>query len=220
MATPPRSPFSNFDPIHTNRPTSTSSQPTANTPVASPPAASLPTASLPTARPPASQPTTPARRKSRARPPALPPNPTAPAHESHYVLILRVAIAMPETFTKTDLVVAAWKQHPREFGLRTYDLPNAQAVYCKIDGATGLVGRGYLEWVSAGVLRVTAAGRSFAAKPVATEPRATYAELRTALVKAIAALEHICVSLPRGDIPPHSAVTAIEMARDALRRSR
>jgi len=133
-----------------------------------------------------------------------------PAREPHFVLILRVALTMPETFTKADLVIAAWKAYPHEFGMRAYDLPNSQAVYCKVDGATGLVGRGYLEWISAGVLRATAAGRVFAGKPVATEPRATYADLRASLVEVISLLT----------VETAAELAAFETARDVLRRSR
>lgn len=143
--------------------------------------------------------------------PHLPPEPTVPAREPHFLLILRAAITLPERFTKADLVEAAWLAHPHEFGLRTYNYPNSQSVYCKVDGATGLVGRGYLEWIEAGVLRVTAAGRAFAAKPVTTEPRATYADLRASLVKVLALL------------PDGGSVLAYEAARtarDVLRRSR
>lgn len=134
-----------------------------------------------------------------------------PARESHYVLILRAALTLPETFAKSDLVVAAWKACPYEFGMRTYDLPNSQAVFCKIDGATGLVGRGYLDWVDAGVLRVTAAGRAFAAKPVTAEPRASYADLRESLIAVLA----VPMS-PRTVLD----INAVETARDVLRRSR
>lgn len=141
----------------------------------------------------------------------LPPEPTMPAREPHFLLILRAALTMPATFSKADLVVVAWETYPHEFGMRAYDFPNSQAVYCKIDGATGLVGRGYLEWISAGVLSVTAAGRKFAAKPATDEPRATYADLRASLV----AILEVPMS-PR----TVADTNAVETARDALRRSR
>lgn len=80
-------------------------------------------------------------------------------NESQWLLILKVAVLLPKTFTKADLCVAAWNRHPGIFGMKDYNLPDTQRVLCKIDGHLGLIGRGYLEQLKDGLVSVTNTGR-------------------------------------------------------------
>ncbi len=89
----------------------------------------------------------------------------ADVRHSHAFLILRVATTMTATFTRSDLVIACWRAHPYEFGLVGYELPNTNAVNPKIDGAVGLIARGYIEQIEVGVLRVTPSGARHAKHP-------------------------------------------------------
>jgi len=61
--------------------------------------------------------------------------------------ILAAAAGLPDTFTRAQLVVAAWRLFPDTFSLRGVDesLPDSNAVYCKLSGVNGLTARGWLE---------------------------------------------------------------------------
>lgn len=61
-------------------------------------------------------------------------------------------------FTPEDLVVAAWRLFPEDFGMVGYDLPHSLRVNCRLSGPDGLVERGLIERV-AGDLRVTKRAR-------------------------------------------------------------
>ncbi len=75
-------------------------------------------------------------------------------------LILAVAATLPEEFTKPDLVVACWRAYPSKFGMRAYDLPDAQRVYPRLDGVSGLVDRGWIRRTIHGTHRVSASGHA------------------------------------------------------------
>lgn len=64
-------------------------------------------------------------------------------------------------FAEASLVVEAWRQFPRHFGLKGYaDLyPDSNRVGTCLCGERGLVRRGYLYRVSSGNYSLTAAGR-------------------------------------------------------------
>ena len=93
-----------------------------------------------------------------------------PANNS-YLKILEAAATLPDTFSREDLAVAAWRLYPERFGLQGYpDLPNCQQVYCKLYGLSGLIGRGLIEPVEGSMFRMTRAGREELLHP--TPPRA------------------------------------------------
>jgi hypothetical protein len=84
-----------------------------------------------------------------------------------WLRILRVATCMPsETWTKADLAVACWIADPDAFGLTGYreKYPDAQRVYSKVDGAAGLIHRGYLEQLDPKLVTITKRGRAVAAR--------------------------------------------------------
>ena len=64
-------------------------------------------------------------------------------------------------FTAESLAVAAWKAHPKEFGLKTYAelYPDANAVLSYLMGEKGLVKQGFLERVAPKTYRLTEKGR-------------------------------------------------------------
>jgi hypothetical protein len=72
----------------------------------------------------------------------------------HWFLILAVAETLHTLFTKQELAVRAWLRRPSVFGLAGYaqSYPGSNAVIAKLYGATGLVGRGYLEPADGGVV--------------------------------------------------------------------
>lgn len=65
-----------------------------------------------------------------------------------------------KTFTAEQLLVAAWESDRWAFGLRGFENqhPDANKVYTKIDGTSGLVRRGMLEAEGDRILRITVAG--------------------------------------------------------------
>jgi hypothetical protein len=68
-------------------------------------------------------------------------------------------------FSAEQIVVAAWLECPRQFGLKGYsdEYPDAHKVVAVLCGAKGLVGRGYLSR-NDGLYMLTAAGRRLAMK--------------------------------------------------------
>ena len=67
-------------------------------------------------------------------------------------------------FTAEELLVTAWESDKWAFGLRGFEEqhPDANRVYTKIDGTSGLVQKGMLEAEGDRVLRITVAGLSHA----------------------------------------------------------
>ena len=80
-----------------------------------------------------------ARLKGRTRS-FPPPDGTAKA------IVLRAAQRLTPPFCLERLVVAAWQEDSRRFGLRGYEsvYPDANAVVVAVSGKYGLVARGYL----------------------------------------------------------------------------
>lgn len=83
--------------------------------------------------------------------------------------ILAAAVGLPEPFSESALVLAAWRAAPDRFGLRGFadQYPDANRVRCEVMGGRGLVQGGYLEPVSRGrgrvvTYRLTPAGRTAA----------------------------------------------------------
>ncbi len=84
--------------------------------------------------------------------------------ESRYDQVLRVALTLPEEFTKEDLTVACWVAYPEDFGFAASDgisRPHSNAVNVRVNGSVGLVARKLMDWVHPGVLMVTERGRKF-----------------------------------------------------------
>lgn len=89
--------------------------------------------------------------------------------------ILCAAASFDGTFTKQDLAVRAWEDHPHVFGLAGYadKHPDANAVNAKLYGCAGLVTRGLVEACDGRAFRVTAAGRRMVASGKPDTPRHT-----------------------------------------------
>lgn len=85
---------------------------------------------------------------------------------SQALMILCVACSLPEEWSDGDLIVAAWQAYPQEFGLVGYTSSQSDAghVRAKLQGATGLIGRGYIEQLETHRFRVTERGRAEAAR--------------------------------------------------------
>lgn len=82
-------------------------------------------------------------------------------YQPQWLRILRVACDLVYEFTDSDLVVAVWQAYPDEFGLRGYESVHPSSVYVlsKLQGATGLIGRGFVAQIETHLFRVTERGR-------------------------------------------------------------
>jgi hypothetical protein len=83
-----------------------------------------------------------------------------PVTLTYVEMILLAAIELPDGFTFPDLAVATWKAFPTVFSLGSHPHPDSNRVASKVYGATGLVGRGFIDQVSHRRFRVTALGRA------------------------------------------------------------
>jgi hypothetical protein len=90
----------------------------------------------------------------------------------HRDLILIAALDLPPTFTREDLVVAAWRKFPEAFGLTGYALPSAIKVDSKCFGARGLLAKLLLEREGAR-WALTPAGRKRAMRLAGSAPPST-----------------------------------------------
>lgn len=101
-----------------------------------------------------------------------------------WLMLLRSAGTLGESFTKPELVVAAWRDGDGAFSLAGYpEHCDSNAVAAKLYGARGLIGRGYVEPFGAAQFRVTDAGRAVIANGAPKVKRAlrlveVFAELR------------------------------------------
>ena len=76
--------------------------------------------------------------------------------------LLLAECALPQPFSRQELVLAAWTRYPMTFGLKGHhEHPDSNAVLAKLWGQGNLLWRGWLEYDRERVdlLRVTAAGR-------------------------------------------------------------
>lgn len=75
--------------------------------------------------------------------------------------LLAVAAGLPEPFTEADLIVAAWRAHPKSFGLRGREAehPCSNAVRSYLVGRRGLVARQVFAKVAPLTYRLTPFGR-------------------------------------------------------------
>lgn len=84
---------------------------------------------------------------------------------------LRAAFSLCEkdegrSITGEDILVQAWKEDRRAWGLRGYEdqFPDSNKLYTKLDGKDGLVGLGFLRNVGPRTYQMTAAGMSQAGR--------------------------------------------------------
>lgn len=79
--------------------------------------------------------------------------------------LLLAAESLPPQFTVEDLIVAAWKRAPLEFGIHDYaeEYPDSNRVLVKLSGTNGMVERGQFRRKD-GLLSLTPEGRKQIAK--------------------------------------------------------
>lgn len=70
------------------------------------------------------------------------------------VELLRIARTLRQPFTLDDLSVAAWKAHPKAYGMAGYSYPDKQKVHDLVYGTEGMIARAMLREPRAGLLCV------------------------------------------------------------------
>lgn len=98
--------------------------------------------------------------KKRPAPPAEQPAAPEEPSLSNLRKLLHAAAELKAPFTKSDLVVRVWQKYPVSFGLAGHQdcYPDAHKVSTYLYGSHGLVLRGLLQPVDAGMYLVTGKG--------------------------------------------------------------
>ena len=77
---------------------------------------------------------------------------------SQTTLLLEVARAMVQPFTREQLVIAAWREYPEIFGLKGFSHPDSHKVSSALYGAKGLIARKMLTRLADGKFETGGAG--------------------------------------------------------------